>query len=84
VTPSADESPARTSILVRLSQSGLVGLALFYALVLGTTLPIGTLASTTIDRIQRLDLRFDRLIAAAAALEIRQARVDERAEAIQH
>jgi hypothetical protein len=59
VTPGAVESPARTSILVRLSQNGLVGLALFYALVLGTTLPLGTLARAAIDRIERFDLHFE-------------------------
>ena len=83
MTPSADELPARTSAIVRLSQNGIVVLALFYALVLGTALPLGTLARTTIDRIERLDLRFDRLIPADAALEIRRACVDERAETIQ-
>ncbi len=50
MTPSADELPARKSIIVRLSQNGLVCLAMFYALVLGTTLPLGTLARATIDR----------------------------------
>lgn len=84
MTPSADELPAPTSIIVRLSQNGLVGLALFYALVLGTALPLGTLARAAIDRVERLDLHFDRLIPSAAAFEIRRARVDERAETIQH
>jgi hypothetical protein len=56
VTPSADELPAPTSIIVRLSQNGLVALALFYALVLGTALPLGALARAAIDRFERLDL----------------------------
>ena len=56
MTPSADELPAPTSIIVRLSQNGLVALVLLYALVLGTALPLGTLAHATIDRFERLDL----------------------------
>jgi hypothetical protein len=59
VTPGADELPARTSAIVRLSQNGIVALALLYVLVLGAALPLGTLARATIDRIERLDLRFD-------------------------
>ena len=83
MTPSADELPARTSAIARLSQNGIVALALLYALVLGTALPLGPLARPAIDRIVRLDLRFDRFI-PAAALEIGRERMDERAEPIQH
>jgi hypothetical protein len=54
VTPSADELPGGTNIIVRLSHNGLVCLALFYALVVGTVLPFDALARTTIDRLTNI------------------------------
>ena len=56
-TPSADELPARTSAIVRFSQNGIVALALFYALVLGAALPLGTLARPAIDRAEARSTR---------------------------
>jgi len=59
------------SAIVRLSQNGIVALALFSALVLGATaLPPGIPEHATIDRIERLDPRFDRLIPPGAVLEV--------------